>query len=301
MTMGATAAQHHRQEPPPDVTGIAAAYTRKGSWGVGIGHSASWAKDTIRYKGAIGYADLDAEFWFFDLPLDVDLAGVIVSQNLLFRIGDSDLFLGGTLTYLNTTANLAPGDQEPSLEISGVRVQDFGFGAEVLYDSRDYTMTPNRGLYAELAVQKYFRGSLGDFDYWSSGLDIRSFHPLARDKLVLGLRLKLDGVSGDPPFWGYPWITLRGVPALRYQNQRAGEIATELRWDILDRWAVDFFAGVGGTRGDVLLFDEVSGVVAGGFGGRYLFRPQDNLWVGIDLARGAGQWTFYIQVGQAWK
>ena len=301
MTMGSTEAQHHRKEPPPDVTGVAAAYTDKGSWFAGIGHSGSWSKDTIRYKGAIAYADLDAEFWFFNIPLDVNIAGAMVYQNLLFRIGDSDLFLGGTLTYLNTEAKLPLFEEEPSLEISGVRVQDIGLGAELLYDTRDYTMTPNRGLYADLKVQKYFEGSLGDFDYWSSGLDIRSFHQLAHKKLVLGWRLKLDGVNGDPPFWGYPWINLRGVPALRYQNQRAGEIATELRWDILERWAVDFFAGVGGTRGDVLLFEEVSGVVAGGVGGRYLFRPQDNLWVGIDLARGAGQWTFYIQVGQAWK
>lgn len=301
MTAGSTETHHRRQQPPPDVTGVAAGYTDKGSWFVGIGHAGSWSKDIIRYKGAIAYTDLDAEFWFFNIPLDVDIAGAIVYQNLLFRIGDSDLFLGGMLTYLNTEAGPASNGERLPPALSGGRVQDFGLGAELLYDTRDYTMTPNRGLYAELEVEKYFEGSLGDFDYWSSGLDIRSFHQLAHNRLVLGWRVKLNGVNGDPPFWGYPWITLRGVPALRYQNQHAGEVATELRWDILDRWAVDFFAGVGGTRGDVRLFDEVSGVVAGGIGGRYLYRPQDNLWVGIDLARGAGQWTFYIQVGQAWK
>lgn len=301
MTIGSTDTNHRHQKPPPDVTGVAAGYTDKGSWFVGIGHSGSWAKDTIRYKGAIAYADLDAEFWFFDTPLDVDIAGAIVYQDLLFRIGGSDLFLGGMLTYLNTEASPASSDAALPAGISEATVQDFGLGAELLYDTRDYTMTPNRGLYAELQVEKFFEGSLGDYDYWSSGLDMRSFHQLAHKRLVLGVRLKLDDVSGDPPFWAYPYITLRGVPALRYQNQRAGEIATELRWDILDRWAVDFFAGVGGTRGDVPLFEEESGVVAGGIGGRYLYRPQDNLWVGIDLARGAGQWTFYVEVGQAWN
>jgi hypothetical protein len=301
MTMGSTETHHRRQQPPPDVTGVAAGYTDKGSWFVGIGHSGSWAKDTIRYKGAIAYADLDAEFWFFNIPLDVDIAGAMVYQNLLFRIGDSDLFLGGMLTYLNTDASPTSDDAALPAGISEATVQDFGLGAELLYDTRDYTMTPNRGLYAELEVEKYFEGSLGDYDYWSTGVDLRSLHQNAHNKLVLGWRLKLDGVNGDPPFWAYPYITLRGVPALRYQNQRAGEIATELRWDILDRWAVDFFAGVGGTRGDVPLFEEEKGVVAGGIGGRYLYRPQDNLWVGVDLARGAGQWTFYVEVGQAWN
>ena len=41
-------------------------------------------------------------------------------------------------------------------------------------------------------------------------------------------------------------------------------------------------------------------VVAGGIGGRFLFRPQDSLWVGIDVAKGPEDWVLYIQVGHAW-
>ena len=55
--------------------------------------------------------------------------------------------------------------------------------------------------------------------------------------LVLGLRLDLDTAGGEPPLWGYPWVTLRGVPALRYQNETTGVVETELWWNIDDRWA----------------------------------------------------------------
>ena len=46
------------KKPPPTITGIAAAYTDSGTWAVGIGHSASWKKDKIRYSGVLGYADV---------------------------------------------------------------------------------------------------------------------------------------------------------------------------------------------------------------------------------------------------
>ena len=126
-----------------------------------------------------------------------------------------------------------------------------------------------------------------------------SFHPFA-ERFVLGLRLDIKAIDGDPPLWGYPWITLRGVPALRYQNEKTGILETELRWNILDRWAVLGFVGVGGTRGDTRIYEDESGIVAGGVGGRWLFRPQDNLWVGVDVARGPEDNYVYIQVGHAW-
>ena len=45
------------------------------------------------------------------------------------------------------------------------------------------------------------------------------------------------------------------------------------------------FIGVGATRGDTAIYEDESGVVAGGVGGRWLFRPEDSLWIGIDVAR----------------
>ena len=105
-------------------------------------------------------------------------------------------------------------------------------------------------------------------------------------KLVLGFHLDFDTAGGDPPLWGYPWISMRGVPALRYQNESTGVLETELRWNILARWAAVGFVGVGASRGDVPIYTDESGIVAGGIGGRFLFRPQDSLWVGLDVAQG---------------
>lgn len=289
-----------RRQRPPDISGIAAAYTERGSWGVGVGHSASWRHDRVRYFGAVGYTNIDAEFWFLNLPFDAILAGVIVAQDLTFRLGDSNFFLGGKLTYLNTDAELKLGLEELPLTIADGRVEDLGIALHAFYDGRDNKMTPNTGQFFELVADQHFESRIGDFDYQRLGFQAQSFHRMAGRKLVLGFRLKIDAAFGDPPFWGYPWVSLRGVPALRYQNDIAGSVAAELRWNLFERWAMVIFGGAGATTGDALLFVDESGILAGGIGGRYLFRPQDSLWVGLDVARGPEDVVLYVQVGHAW-
>ena len=63
------------QKPPPSITGVAGGYTDKDTWFVAIGHSASWRKDTIRYVGALAYADVKSSYHILDRPLDFGLQG----------------------------------------------------------------------------------------------------------------------------------------------------------------------------------------------------------------------------------
>jgi len=53
---------------PPTITGVAAAYTVDGTWGIGVGHSASWRDDRIRYKGALAYVNVESTFYFANIP-----------------------------------------------------------------------------------------------------------------------------------------------------------------------------------------------------------------------------------------
>ena len=290
------------KKTPPTISGIAAGYTDKGSWGAGIGHFGNWAKDTIRYRGALGYVNINSEFWFLNRPAEFNVKGGLLFQDINFRMGKSDFWLGGRLFYVNTDLKFKrdlPGDL-PEIETRGRNIQDLGIAFQAIYEGLDNLTTPNTGQYVELITSKYFESSISDFDYFKVGFRVLSFHQFAKDKLVLGLRFDIDAVDGDPPLWGYPWIVLRGVPALRYQNERTGVVEAELRWNILDKWAILGFAGAGRTRGDTRRYVDESGIYAGGIGGRYLFRPQDDLWVGIDIARGPEDYVFYIQVGHAW-
>ena len=60
------------------------------------------------------------------------------------------------------------------------------------------------------------------------------------------------------------------------------------------------FFGAAETWGDVPVFDDESGIYAGGVGGRFLFRPQDSLWVGLDIAKGPEDYILYIVAGHKW-
>jgi len=293
-----TEATEKEKKRPPTISGIAAAYTDEGTWAVGVGHSASWKKDRIRYVGALAYANINSTFYFLNVPFDFNLNGGLLYQAIKFRLGSSDFMLGPRLFYMNADAEFTLSDGAPTnfLERSA---GDSGLALAATWDTRDNTMTPNSGQLIELVAWRYDEALAGDYNYWKGEFKVLSFHQFG-EKFVLGLRLDVNGVDGEPPLWSYPWISLRGVPALRYQNEFAGVFETEFRWNIFTRWAVLAFAGVGATRGDTRVYEDESGIVAGGVGGRYLFRPQDSLWVGVDIAAGPEDAYFYIQVGHAW-
>jgi len=287
------------EKRPPNITGVVAAYTENGTWALGLGHFASWRQDRIRYAGAVAYASVNSSFYLFDLPIDFNLEGGILYQDIKFRLGKSKLFIGGKLSYLDVDADFTLGlHVPPSSFIEGHR-SDVGLALQAVYESRDNIFTPNRGRLFEAAAWRHDEALGGNYDYWAFGLKLTSFHPIG-ERLVLGWRIDLDAVDGQPPFWGYPWISLRGIPAMRYQNRRTGVAEVELRWNLFDRWGVVGFAGTGDTDGNIPAFETEDDIIAGGVGGRWLFKPEMGLWVGVDIARGPERTAYYIQVGQAW-
>jgi hypothetical protein len=226
--------------------------------------------------------------------------GAKLFQDLRFRVGASRLFLGGKLSAsrTDTSLRLDPGESDP-IRVGLGETRNVGLAVQGVFDSRDTTFTPNRGQLFSLDVWRHDEAFGGDYGYWKTALKVLSFHRLT-ERLILGLRFEGAAANGDPPFWGYPWITLRGVPAMRYQNQRVGVAEVELRWNLMQRWAVIGFYGGGTTGGDLPRFESGDDVRAGGLGARYLFAADLGLWIGVDFARGPEDDVGYIQVGHAW-
>ena len=150
-----------------------------------------------------------------------------------------------------------------------------------------------------LALWRHDENIGSDYNYWKSDLKALSFHQL-HPRFVLGLRLEGSAVDGRPPFYAYPWVSLRGIPALRYQGEKIGMIEVEGRWNILSRWALVGFIGTGGVYGDDPAFETQDDIIAGGVGGRYHLMPDRGLWLGVDVAQGPEDVYLYITVGQAW-
>ena len=283
---------------PPTISMLGGAYTSNGTWAGAGGHFASWRQDRVRYAGLAGYSDVKLKYYLFDTPFAYTLQGFFVSQDVKFRLGKSRFFLGAKLSYIDSNTSFDFGLDLP-VDPGDLDVQDVGLAAQGTYDTRDNIFTPNTGQLIALEVWRNDDALGGDFDYWSTRAKVNSFHRLHED-FILGWRLELAGVDGSPPFYAYPWISMRGIPALRYQNERAGVIEVEGRWNIHPRWAILGFGGRGSTSGDTPAFDTEDNIYAGGAGVRYFLLQRLGLWAGIDVARGPEDTEFYVQIGQAW-
>jgi len=288
------------QEPPPIVTGIFGAYTSNDTAAGGIGHMNSFKDDHIRFTGVVGLANVNSTFYVVDQPFKFNLEGLMVYQETRFRVADSKWFWGIGLSYLDASSafQVEPPEDAPE-DLFRADVTNSGLAIKLAWDTRDNTSMPNRGQLFELATWRYDEAIGGDFDYWNAQLKLLSFHRL-HEKFVLGLRFEYSAIDGRAPFFAVPWIKLRGIPALRYQGERVGVAEVEGRYNISPRWAVIGFAGEGSVSSDIPIIGTEQRIYAYGLGGRYKIFEAQNVWVGIDIAKGPEEVNWYIQVGHAW-
>ena len=85
------------------VTGVFGGATSNGTWAAGVGHINSFRNDTIRYTGVVAYANVIADFYVLDQPFEFNLEGLIIYNDLKFRVAESNWFLGAALSYMDAT------------------------------------------------------------------------------------------------------------------------------------------------------------------------------------------------------
>jgi hypothetical protein len=285
---------------PPNIGALAGFRTENGSRGAGGGYFGSVAGDRYRYLIGAAKADLNLDYYG---PADearrfaLDTSGGVAQG--LARLGNSDWFAGARYLYVGSNVRF---ERERPLEIPQ-RSLDTRIGRASLlidYDSRDNILTASRGAYAQIdiGVARPSLGSSTSFD--SAAARGYTYLPLG-DRFVLGLRGDGQFTRGEVPFYALPFITLRGVPAVRYQGERVLVAEAELRYKVTPRWAVVGFGGAGKAYGGRVSFSDADTVAAGGAGFRYLIARKLGLYAGLDVARGPEETAVYIQVGSAWR
>ena len=139
----------------------------------------------------------------------------------------------------------------------------------------------------------------GDRNFERVGFTVIHHRPVARD-LFFGVRGSARSSSDDTPFYLRPYVGLRGVEAMRYQGEEAGEVEAELRWQVHPRFSVVGFAGAGTARGSAGALDRERSVTAGGVGFRYLLARKHGMHMGVDVAAGPDEPAIYLVLGSAW-
>ena len=292
------------QQLPPSRSVAVAAQTSNDTWFAGGGHIGHWKQDSIRYTGFIGIINLNIDLYAGDTPLAFNIDGGFLLQQAKFRIGKSKFFVGGKWIFFDSTSFFRGFDLDlppdfPEFGRDGWKSRNSGLGLMGYYDGRDNIFTPDKGQEAALDILRYDQAIGGDFDYWYLKAQVLSFHKL-HESFVLGLRFEGEMVDGNVPFYGYPFVQLRGVPAMRYQGERVVDLEVEGRWRVWKRWSLIGFVGKGLTDSDVPRLETDENIVTFGGGFRYLIARKLNMHVGIDVARGPEDTAVYLQMGHAW-
>ena len=207
------------------------------------------------------------------------------------------------MSYLDATNKFrfgnAPDPDGFAFEFLATDFTDVGLKGRVMYETRDDSLMPNTGRLIDLSITRNDEDFGGSYNYTTYKAKLLSFHQL-HNKFVLGLRAEFSLVNDDPPFYAVPWVTLRGIPAMRYQGEQVTVLEIEGRYNLNSNWALVGFGGKGWTSADIAGIDTTESIKAWGVGGRYKLLKDQGVWVGIDVAQGPEDTVYYVQVGHAW-
>jgi len=290
----------------PNIYGAMAMKTENGSQAYGAGAMLHFAEDRWRYKGAVGDASMNLDFYTSGRRLPVrrigyEIDGLASLQQVMRRIGENDLFVGLSWIYMDMDVSFDTASDRDFFSDRQLSEKTSGLGLSLEYDTRDNPFTPSSGWNGVIEGNFYRQAFGGDVGFDSYRAHLYGYLPLFGRRLVLGGRADLRAASGGVPFYRLPYVDMRGISAGRYQDERAAVLETELRWNLDARWAVIGFLGAGRAWGRFEDFDQAASAVAKGAGFRYLLARKLGLYAGIDYAWGPDEQTFYIQVGSAWR
>ena len=311
-----------KRKAPPSMSGVAVMATENGTWAGGAFHMGYWKEDSIRSTTAAAYLNVNADFnqpiFNTTIPFNMNINGYFAYQELMFRIANSNFFLGANYMYSGTTAKnndpLVPNLPLP-INPNPIEFKMGGLAGIVQYDSRDTTFTPSKGLFAKATLRRFDENLGGNENFWRYGAKAFYFIPIGKP-IVLGLRVEGEAVDTSQgenvPFYANPAINMRGIPATQYQGEKMllGEV--QLRWKFINRWNLVAFGGGGKVFGEqIRIFDilppqstslkDADFHPAGGLGFRYELARKFGLWGGMDFATSEeNNFAFYFTVGSAW-
>ena len=286
----------------PNMSVVGAAITGNESWFVGGGHFRNWGKDHYRYNIMGGYADVNLD-WYGgeDFPILGDgvrfnAKGAMLDQELLFRLGDSDWFLGVDWRYLNSDVTFKI---NLPIVLPPIESTISGLAAVGLYENLDSRISPRKGFRANLKAE-FNRDAIGsDYDYDNYTWEIRQFFEFA-EKFTFAWRLDGATTSGDVPFYLEPFVNIQGIPAMRYQGSTAVTVEARGGYDIRPRWTILGFVGGGRAAESVSDLGSATTRTAYGAGFRYLMAKKLGMRVGLDVAKGPEGTYVYLVMGSAW-
>jgi hypothetical protein len=295
---------------PPSVSGIAGLATENKTWGAGVFHRHIFGENRVRTMTAVFKPDVRINYFgnnnpvLEENPVSIRLDSWVVVQKVEARLGDSNFYAGASYSYFNTevTFDTIPGRPIISEILKRLNTNSTisAIRPGVTYDSRNNAFTPTKGINAEVSVN-YSAEWLGSSDDFTTlHTDFLAYLPIT-ERLNSGWRFQGSYLLGDAPFYAYPFVSLRGIPALRYQGDNVLVSETEWSYNVYRRWTLLGFFGGGKAFSDFGDFGQANWAYTVGTGFRYKIARLLGVDMGADFAWGNGEdFAFYIVFGTSW-
>jgi len=290
----------------PNITFVGGMGTANGSWGALAGDSRYWLNDHLQTLAGAVYASVNLDFHGVGAdsrlqndPLRYNLEPKGGMLSAKYRLGESRAWAGLGYAFASTKVSFDAPESTPNLPDYD-RVSNMGLLLPSLaLDTRDNIFTPVRGVFLEASANVAGKWLGGDDNFAKAGLVLIQYLPLAQ-RFFFALRTEGSASFGNAPFYARPYISLRGVPIMRYQGEEVVALEAELRWQFWQRFSILGFAGAGNAWNHFEKLDNTQGVVSGGGGFRYELARKYGIHMGADLGFSRDTTALYIQVGSAW-
>lgn len=279
-------------------------YTQNKTWGVYGGHYGSYNQDKIRVAIFTGWLDVNLNFFLTgplgnEHELKFNLKGLPLYLSFAHKLGKSKWYAGADYFFYKNDIALETEIDIPKFDSLATQTQLGGLGINIYRQDFDYAFTPNKGTKVSFTYRRNDTWLGSDFQYNNFSLTFLGFGNWVKN-WVAGLRLEGELITGDYPFYVRPFVSLRGIPTMRYQGDYILTAETEHRVNITPRWAVVGFVGLGIPTNIDEQFAFSNSKFAGGGGFRYLIARWFNMYMGIDVAVGPEGWAWYIIMGSRW-
>lgn len=294
----------------PNLTGVAGLGTQNKTWGAAAFHTHIFGENRVRTTTAFFLPKVRYDYYGNDSellsknPVTVKLNSWGVFQEAEIRIAESKFYAGLAYTYFksNVSFDTIPGKPLVNLLLSRLNSNSVisTIKPMLVYDSRDNNFTPTKGINSELSISHSAKWLGSDDTYSTLKTDFYGYLPIG-SKVFSGWRFNGSYMLGEGPFYAYPFVSLRGIPAMRYQSDNVLVAETEWRYNFYRRWSVVGFTGVGKAFKDLDTFSHIDFTYTVGSGIRYKLARLLGLHSGVDFAMGNGKdFAFYIVFGSSW-
>lgn len=294
------------KEMQPSNVSLFGSVSTVGFYMLGIRGNNLFPKDRYRLNYSMSFYSFPSYFWglgFYQGDNDVNKTKIKRFQSklkaeFLFRLG-KEFYLGPVVVWDYARAQDVNKDYMYLFDGMSLVQRNYGVGASVQYDTRDFISNASRGIYAYLS--QTFRPSwLGnDYAFSTTEFQLRGYKSVWKGGILAG---ELKGMFnfGNPSWAMMAELggsnSMRGYYEGRYRDKHSMSVQVELRQHVWRRNGITVWAGAGNVFHDSRTFKKI--LPNFGIGYRWEFKKRVN--VRLDLGFGkSGQNGFIFNINEA--